>query len=643
MSAAFEQSWYMVQNDQPIGPIPEVAFRQLIAQGTVRSKDLVWRRGFSTWVLAEDVPEFAEANASRLKPPPLPNGSVVSSPPVQRQTPPPLPPRFATSNEAADNTGPTDQFELSAGAFDHNGQQLRSRAERTKDGSYLMRHWRGQLSLPTSYWFNGFLGYLASTLAVALVGASRALRTDYSPVLSLFSIVGTWTITLVVLCWLVVGAWRSATEYSKKGKILWAVAAKLSLCIAAICTLIQFGQRGLPGIREVYAIYSGDERIGKYSFRVLRDGAELEFSGAISFGASNEFARFVEAMGALKIVHLNSPGGRIEEAQRIGDMLKKRNLDTYVVNSCLSACTIIFLSGRNRYITRNAKIGFHQPDFAGLTDDDRMRLARKEELRLQRFGLSAEFAKQATKAPPNEMWTPTPQQLIDERVATKIVDSSTFALSGIDLAEISPEGTDALLRDIPLYAAIARIDAAAYREISRQILDGLRLGKSSGEMMVQVDPVVEELFERTLPHAAPALLTEYTEMTVNHIRLLNGEDPALCYAYMNPQKDSNNLLASFGSKYPGLVEDQNRMRTKVFDSEQRESTAELDRATVDRIVAETFKSIERRFGKDVSLISKQQLSRSEYFSYCNMMAAFYEEILRLPLATRAGVLRTLFQ
>jgi hypothetical protein len=643
------QNWYLLKDDQRFGPVDEAAFYEFLEKGVIKRRDLVWRQGLETWTAAEQVPELIE-RARRLKPPPLPR----HAPPIEtRLVPPPLPQGFALSNSG--QPGPLNRPDVSAsvvagapnqatiGGLAERDQEFILNTQEAENGGYLTRHWRGQLALPISFWFNGFLGYLISTIAVALIGASSLLRTEFSPTLSLTSLIGAWTITFIVFVWQVVGTWRAATRYFNNAKKFWALAAKLSLCLASVLTAGQFVTRGAPQIREMYDIYLGDERVGKYAFRVLRDGAELEFSGGITFGASEEFKRFSEAMGALKIVHLNSVGGRIEEAQRIGDLIRERKLDTYVSGSCLSACTIVFLSGKNRFITQSAKIGFHQPDFPGLTSEDRILLVQKEEFRLQRLGLSAEFSRHATEAPPDDMWIPDPQRLIAEGVATRIVSSSSFGFSGINPAEITSEKTDALLRSIPTYAAIARINATAYQAILNRVLDGLRRGRSSEEMMVQVSPIVDELFERTLSQVPGRLLTEYTEMIVKHIRFLNRENPALCYAYLNPQKDDGKLLATIGSKYPTLLDDQNSIKAKVFGSYQFASDEGTTKDAVSGSIIEVLRSLERRFGKDVSLISKKEIDGSEYFSYCNVMAAFYADILRLPSSTRTGVLRTLFK
>lgn len=649
-----ERSWYVLKDDQQIGPIPDATFREFVSDGLVRRTDFIWRQGLPKWVAAELLLQFDDETTTDLRPPPLPKHAFSPLGAGPQSLPPPLPKNFAVSdvrengfvvrsdvspavsasqprpNKSASRT--TDDFEKS------------SLTERDSNGSYLVRHWRGTLSLPVSYWFNGFLGYLIATIAVTAIGASSLLRTEFSPVVTLLSMVGVWTITFVILCWQVVGTWRSATNYSISNvNAPWAIFAKLSLAIAVISTLVQFSNRGIPQVREMYLIYAGDEEVGKYAFRVLRDGAELEFSGGITFGAAKEFARFIDAMGALAVVHLNSKGGRIEEAQRIGDLIKKRGLDTFVSGSCLSACTIIFLSGKNRFVTDTAKVGFHQPNFAGLTEENRIDLAKKEESRLRRLGLSAAFAKRANEVPPEDIWTPEASELIKEGVATRIVDGSKFALSGMKTSDITQENGDRILRNIPMYAAVERMDAPTYQKILREFVDGLQRGKSVDELTAQISPILNQLFSEALPHVSSAVLVEYVDMTVRHMKLLNRESAAACYMYANPQNDRNGLLVALGAKFPTIVQDQTAMKTKVFGAYRGKLSLGADGDLVSRSIADVVKSLERRYGQEANVIAKDEVSPSDYSSYCRVVASFYEEILRLPSSEKTATLRKLFR
>ena len=95
---------------------------------------------------------------------------------------------------------------------------------------------------------------------------------------------------------------------------------------------------------------------------------------------------------------------------------------------CLSACTIMFLGGRERYISESGRLGFHQPDFPGLKGEDRRAIIAQEQTRLRRLGVSDAFARKALQAKPDDMWFPALTELLNAGVVTRVVQSSDFAL-----------------------------------------------------------------------------------------------------------------------------------------------------------------------------------------------------------------------
>jgi len=131
-------------------------------------------------------------------------------------------------------------------------------------------------------------------------------------------------------------------------------------------------------------------------------------------------------------------------------------------------------------------------------------------------------------------------------------------------------------------------------------------------------------------------------MTVRHMKLLNRENAAACYLYANPQSDRSGLLATIGSKFPSIAQDQSAMKTKVFSSYRGRIQLGADGDLVSRSIADVIKSLERRLGQEASLIAKDEVSPNEYSSYCRVVTAFYEEILRLPSNVRVATLRKLF-
>jgi hypothetical protein len=113
---------------------------------------------------------------------------------------------------------------------------LRTRAQgasvkRPLSKSYIARHWRGELSLPRSFWLNGVLltfGVLFAAMNLVKTGVSlfhANSRAGFALVLVGYAL---WfLITIPVAVWQLVGVARSATNYT--GSRVWEIFAK-SVC-----------------------------------------------------------------------------------------------------------------------------------------------------------------------------------------------------------------------------------------------------------------------------------------------------------------------------------------------------------------------------------------------------------------------------
>ena len=170
--------------------------------------------------------------------------------------------------------------------------------------------------------------------------------------------------------------------------------------------------------------------MGESRFRLLQNGTELEYSGGIKIGAAKEFERMLDAAPQVRVLHLNSFGGRVVEADLIAAMVRKRNLTTYVPEQCQSACTHVFLAGRERWLGEHGIIGFHQPSLPGIDKETAAGIVEKERRYLASMGLPNDFISKALATPRNKMWNPTKSELLAARVISGISDGSRFAVSG---------------------------------------------------------------------------------------------------------------------------------------------------------------------------------------------------------------------
>ncbi len=86
----------------------------------------------------------------------------------------------------------------------------------------------------------------------------------------------------------------------------------------------------------------------------------IQLKGEIKSGDAEEFERLIEGQSKLTLV-LDSPGGLVREALRIGATIRLRNFATMVTadSECYSACGLVWLASERRYMAETSQIGFH--------------------------------------------------------------------------------------------------------------------------------------------------------------------------------------------------------------------------------------------------------------------------------------------
>ena len=210
--------------------------------------------------------------------------------------------------------------------------------------NFIARNWRGEFSLGTTYWLFGFLGNLfAGVLAIAVMAAFQS-DGGYEPRTIFATILLVWVGIVTIAVWQTVGVWRSADRHIKARVLLgkkspWAGLAKLAVCFGILRLAGTFLTSGWPQLWETGRMsFLDDPDIPAYSIRVMRNGTEAEITGGFKYGLTDDFVKILNASRQIKVVHLDSLGGRIGEAEKLNEVIRSKNLDTYVSSKCMSAC-----------------------------------------------------------------------------------------------------------------------------------------------------------------------------------------------------------------------------------------------------------------------------------------------------------------
>lgn len=150
-------------------------------------------------------------------------------------------------------------------------------------------------------------------------------------------------------------------------------------------------------------------------------GRDLRLDGDLTEGVATRVSTLLAAHPEIERVELASDGGLVEEATALAALVTARSLATYVRDDCASACTLVFVRGRRRYLAEGGRLGFHAP-----YEEDAARRTWAVDPTPERqayldAGIAPAFAARALATPADEIWIPTPAELIEAGVATDLV------------------------------------------------------------------------------------------------------------------------------------------------------------------------------------------------------------------------------
>jgi len=611
--------WHLTRNGRSYAPYDFRTLIEAVRRNRLLREDCVWRPGWEKWQPAWRIPG--------LFAPPETNAPDVAGAGSEDECFPPLAtPAVVQDHAAADGSM---RFDKSAPA--------RSSRQR----NYLFRHWRGELSLPVSYWLNGILAAIAMHTAAFSFGAfvdGAKLKAGAAMALGLTCFLAA---TSILLAWQMVGIWRSATRHAAKGKVFWAVAAKIIVILGVARSAFDLGGTFVPLIADHIKIAMGDEHIGENHFRLLRNGTELEFVGGLKTGTAKEFERMLEAASQVRVLRLNSYGGRIAEADAIADLVRKRQLITYVSQHCDSACTHIFLAGSQRWLGQEGQLGFHQPSIAGL-DQEAISDAIKEEGRtLRSLGLPSEFVSKALATPSDKIWRPTHEELLAARVISGISDGSRFTAPG-SAANWSAEEFERRFLKMPLYVALKRADPSGYDEMLRRLVEGYRRGQAEDEIFAGVRRFVSSAVRKRLPSTSDANLIGYLDVLIGYMEGLKAADPESCVAVQDPSRGARGLTRDLSLLFPDVGDKELAVYEGIMAAGSPDGRFVPTKEQVEAYLEKVRGRLADRSDLQIALISKPTLAPADYTPFCEVMLAFYREVRRLPANQSIAVLRDLF-
>lgn len=321
------------------------------------------------------------------------------------------------------------------------------------------------------------------------------------------------------------------------------------------------------------------------------DGETVYIVGAIMDDAFLRFDALLQKAPRVKRVYLASPGGLTIEGRLIAALVRKRHLDTYVEQYCASACTQVFVSGRERVLGPEAELGFHQAvaiddkgetkaltkagtqrltplSVFGINGNDTLRLAYEQ------AGIDQPFITRALAKGHEDIWLPTTAELTASHVITRRAASAELA---------APEGSHsraeitALVQQRPLWRAAQQALPAAYAAGLNDAWRRANTGSTVDEAIASGRGTVVVAAWPLLAASSDSMLDRMLALYAGSARIQRQQGYPMCKELIEDERAQsiNPLDASFESSEDALLVElfakppgkalSRKEATKIFD------------------------------------------------------------------------------
>ena len=571
LSPAAAYTWFLHAGGTQSGPLTTEALTARLAQGSAQPSDWIWRIGFKEWVQIQ----------------------------------------------AVDLSKPGEP----AAASDSKAEV----AQAAKSSS-----WRDWFALPARYWACGII--IAALFAASALALLNLDFIDHPRLVSAGVIV-LWLALLAAMLWLSIGVFRSADRYAKAvSSPFWGGAAKAMTAVAGLAVLAVFAQQGVPEIRNSANVIS--ETIApRYELRLLRDNTELEIVGPMDFGLTDATSALLAANPGIATLYVNSPGGRLGEADSLSGMVVRKNLNTYVTTFCLGECATVFAAGKNRWLSRGAVIALNQPDAEA--SDLETSVARTKAF-MESRGIAARFIDRGLANPREQAWRPSHAELFSANFATSYATDAEVSVAGIPVREIAD--AEKALDRIALYQVLREKYPKAHEDILKILRIGYVRGQPVTAMRQHIWAVIAPITNKSLSSASDSALISFYQIAMDEAEIYARKDPKSCEAFLKGRTEGfDPTLLPADLQERELTATADLIRTSGSYTGKAIEKSEVQAILVRLLPEAQSKGFS---GADLEQAIQFKLDPSRN---CQGLRIFFQSLLRLDDPSRIALLRFMAQ
>ena len=503
------------------------------------------------------------------------------------------------------------------------------RARRARrGGGFIGAHWRGELPLARTLGLHAIvLGVLAGLVATAL--SVRVDVTDGPVQLAALLALLAWPLALVVQAWGIVGAWRSAGPQGQLASPWMGVATRGLLALLGLAAVATTAWRDLPRSPTLARLALGSDPQGQATVSTSEDGHRLQLRGWLAPGDAARVQQAMAAAPTVRVLELDSPGGRFAEAQQLAAALRGQGWTVRVRGRCRDACTIVLMAGAVRQLLPDAQWGVAQPEAVSSNPLFKPLVRQRLAALYAAAGVPPALVSTGLAMPRDFHW----HAAWNDLAAAGVASTQPYPLDvALPRRREAPAAEVAdTLRSHPRWHGLDRRFPGTIAAAVERIQAARSAGADDATAMLAALETVEPLLARLLFNASPELREQFAQLLLQALQSPPAEGSTRCVGLLAGDAAARRAMP------PALA-----AREAVW---MADAAAEAPRETPPRVPSGIELEVVRRWlGADApAQLAGLRHPGEAGVRHCERIAALLTHTLQLPPGERRLALRMAFE
>jgi len=241
--------------------------------------------------------------------------------------------------------------------------------------------------------------------------------------------------------------------------------------------------------------------------------------------------------------------------------------------------------------------------------------------------------------------------LISKAIAKSRNDGRTFSIPAFVLvfvvmfvivsATVRVWRADWMLRQIPVYKALAVSDPTTYQSIRKVVIESETSHGSEAEMQKRIGAILSQTLPTKIPRASDESVLAFAgamEQTLNQMSRLS---PDSCYLLLHPEMGGTGNIPN----NPDFERNQQLVLSamaQMVESASRQPQPPPDPDKGNQLTQTIFGALRAKYGNDVALLGNGvAITTVDRKKVCEMSADMFREIIQMPKADGSMTLRYL--